>query len=94
MDYALHGQGMTLRAGSWPRATVQAHWFMRKDMKRAPGKAAQGASVEQKAFVEAGTKKPFEPQPPGPSRTSGFYKRRTKNIGSKKKGRKSARRKR
>ena len=51
MDYQLHGQGLTMRAGNYPALTVLNHFMMRKDMKYPTIPVANGLSIEQKAFV-------------------------------------------
>ena len=100
MDYELHGQGLTMRAGNYPALTVMNHFMMRKDMKNPTIPVAYGPSVEQKAFYVRGARrrrtkmaKMFGP-PASATYTSGYYKRRPKNNGCQKKGRKSARHKR
>ena len=84
MDYELHGQGLTMRAGNYPALTVMNHFMMRKDMKNPTIPVAYGPSVEQKAFYVRGARR----------RRTKNYKRRPKNNGCQKKGRKSARHKR
>ena len=94
MDYELHGQGLTMRAGNYPALTVRNHFMMRKDMKNPTIPVAYGASVEQKAFHAGGARPHRKGKTSGgPScSTCGYYKRRPKNNGGKKKGRKSHRR--
>ena len=87
MDYQLHGQGLTMRAGNYPGLTVMNHFMMRKDMKAPTIPVAFGASVQQKALHGSGAR-------PRRSKTSGMYKRYRKPSGASKKGRKSARRRR
>ena len=100
MDYQLHGQGLTMRAGNYPALTVLNHFMMRKDMKYPTIPVANGLSIEQKAFVAKGAKRrkvrrsPAEKLFSSSHATSGLYKRRPKNNGCQKKGRKSAKHKR
>lgn len=102
MDYPLHGQGLTMRAGNYPALTVLNHFMMVKDMKNPTIPVARGVSVEQKAFMDRGVKRRrfrhhrltrrFRP-PEAASYTSGYYER-PKTNGCPKKHRKSARHRR
>ena len=72
MDYELHGQGLTMRAGNYPALTVMNHFMMRKDMKHPTIPVSYGLSVEQRALHRSGARPPNRR-----SRTGGYYKRRS-----------------
>ena len=98
MDYPLHGQGLTMRAGNYPALTVLNHFMMVKDMKNPTIPVARGVSVEQKAFMDRGVKRRRfrrfrRPPRMAASYTSGYYER-PKTNGCPKKHRKSARHRR
>ena len=97
MDYNLHGQGLTMRAGNYPALTVRNHFMMRKDMKRPTIPVAFGPSVEQRGLHAAGARPPQKTHGGCVigGNTSGYYKRRhTSRKGANKKHRKSYRRRR
>ena len=74
MDYELHGQGLTMRAGNYPALTVMNHFMMRKDMRRPTIPESYGLAIEQRAFHRSGAR-------PRRTKTSGYYKRRPKTGG-------------